>query len=230
METKPGKIFLSDQRGIIETDQFRRSCFFNSASYFNEHKQPFRSLYLFNEEILGGAAVLKTTVDVPSFVIILPVTGDLMYQTKDFEVPVEVGQLIVSSLQKGSSYTVQNPYGKDEITFLQIIIRTGAVEKPVTNFAAFDLESAPNSLTTLSISRGKLPFKLSIGKFAGREETVYTTSPRSNGLFCFALSGAFETEGRLLHPKDGLALWDTKEVEIEALSNDAVMLALELTP
>ncbi|WP_165699302.1 pirin family protein [Hymenobacter jejuensis] len=46
--------------------------------------------------------------------------------------------------------------------------------------------------------------------------------------FAFVVAGAFEVEGRLLHERDGLALWDVQEVELEALSNDALVLVLEL--
>lgn len=42
------------------------------------------------------------------------------------------------------------------------------------------------------------------------------------------LAGAFEVEGRLLHAHDGLALWDTATVELEALSPDALVLVVEL--
>lgn len=42
------------------------------------------------------------------------------------------------------------------------------------------------------------------------------------------LEGAFEVQGTLLHARDGLALWETDEVEMEALSNDAIILLVEL--
>jgi len=35
-------------------------------------------------------------------------------------------------------------------------------------------------------------------------------------------------EGRLLHARDGLTLWETEEAEMEALSNDAIVLLIEL--
>jgi len=34
-------------------------------------------------------------------------------------------------------------------------------------------------------------------------------------------------EGRLLHERDGLPLLDTSEIEMEALSNDAIILVIE---
>ena len=43
------------------------------------------------------------------------------------------------------------------------------------------------------------------------------------------IAAAFEAEGRLLHERDGLALFDTNEIEMEALSNDAMMLLIETT-
>jgi len=43
------------------------------------------------------------------------------------------------------------------------------------------------------------------------------------------LEGAFEVEGRLLHARDGLALWETEKVELEALSNDAIILVMEIS-
>ncbi|MBC6988212.1 hypothetical protein H9I52_00875 [Hymenobacter sp. BT491] len=46
--------------------------------------------------------------------------------------------------------------------------------------------------------------------------------------FAFVVTGAFEVEGRLLHKRDGLALWYVQEVELKALSNDALVLVLEL--
>jgi len=52
---------------------------------------------------------------------------------------------------------------------------------------------------------------------------------RSKQATIFVLEGAFEAEGRLLHSRDGLALWDTNEIEIEALSNDAIILLIEIT-
>ncbi|MBP6024431.1 hypothetical protein [Ferruginibacter sp.] len=33
---------------------------------------------------------------------------------------------------------------------------------------------------------------------------------------------------RLLHAKDGLAIWNTGEIDFEALSNNAILLLLEI--
>ncbi len=66
-------------------------------------------------------------------------------------------------------------------------------------------------------------------KFAGRKEAVYKISRQKNSVFAFVIQGAFEVQGRLLHARDGLGLWDdTNLIELEALSNDAIVLLVEL--
>lgn len=66
-----------------------------------------------------------------------------------------------------------------------------------------------------------------IGKFAGREEATYQILNPS-GLFAFVIAGEFEVQYRLLQAGDGLALWGLQQVELEALSNDAIILLVEV--
>lgn len=51
---------------------------------------------------------------------------------------------------------------------------------------------------------------------------------RKAGAFVFVIGAAFEVQGTLLYERDGLALWKTGEVEMEALSNNAIILVIEL--
>ena len=68
--------------------------------------------------------------------------------------------------------------------------------------------------------------RLSIGQFQGRDEAVHVLNGK--GCFYYVLAGAFEIQERLLHAGDGLALWDIEQVDLEALSNNAVLLVLDL--
>lgn len=83
-------------------------------------------------------------------------------------------------------------------------------------------------LPTIAASQKTLPFALSIGQFGGRSETIYNLKDKKNAFFTFIIAGAFEINGRLMHPRDGLALWDINSIEIEALSPEATLLCLEL--
>ena len=90
----------------------------------------------------------------------------------------------------------------------------------------FDIINYKNQLVPIPVNN--TPFKYGIGKYAGREESLYELSKGGNGLFVFVIQGAFEVQYRLLHPRDGLALWEADAIELEALSNDAIIFVVEI--
>jgi quercetin 2,3-dioxygenase len=83
------------------------------------------------------------------------------------------------------------------------------------------------NIIPININEPALPFKVSVGKFNGRGETAYQLQDIKPGALIFVLEGAFEIAGRLLHARDGLAIWETTVIEIEALCNDAILLLIE---
>lgn len=58
-------------------------------------------------------------------------------------------------------------------------------------------------------------------------KSIHHLENKNSGLFIFVIEGAFEVQGRLLHARDGLALWDIEAAEMEVLSNDAVIMVIE---
>ena len=88
---------------------------------------------------------------------------------------------------------------------------------------SFNLDAEKNELVTLPHF---LP--IAITKLNGRSEVVYKPSALNNCFFAFVIQGAFEMEGILLHARDGVAFWNYEQAEIEALSNDAIILLLEM--
>ncbi|TDO22660.1 pirin family protein [Pedobacter duraquae] len=230
MEASSGKIFLSEQRGTIETALYQRNCTFNFDTFFNEHKGPFDPLYLFNDELLEGAATIRMDIEKPTYIILVPITGDLRYTGcgKVLE-DVLVGQLFVMKLDRESNFSISNPYESDAISYLQIWI-AASDDRPMLPYTVdFELGMLPNALISLIADQDKTsPFNLNIGSFEGRSEITYQKRGSASRFFCFVVAGAFEVEGRLLHAKDGLALWDTDAVEMEALSNNALILTMEI--
>jgi len=228
----PGKIFLADQRGLTETSQFRRYSTFNFGSYAHEHKQPFGQLYAVNEETLGGTQQLDFTAEQDSHLLLLPVTGALTVGLPSGQgITVEVEEIQLLTVSAGSTIRLSNPYENELITFLHLWIRAEQTGPALTQQQfAFKLSAIENQLTEVvaaSQPTQQLPFSVSLGWFAGRQEAVYNLKPGAS-LFAYVLAGAFEAHGRLLHEKDGLALWETDEVELEALSNNAWVVVIEL--
>jgi quercetin 2,3-dioxygenase len=232
VQTK-AKIFLADERGLNETVWFRSWNTFNFGKYKSEHKQPFGAMYLLNEDSLDGGRSLSMLVEEKSYIILLPVIGAIEYKDSlGNESLIAAGQLQLFTADKGASFQIVNPFKGEVVNFLQIWIKADATAQTIQpGISTYDVNEFVNSLVQVSpesTGQPDLPFSISIGKFSGRGETVYQPKNNNTRLFVFVIEGAFEVDGRLLHARDGLALWDAEQAEMEALSNDAIILAIEL--
>ena len=223
-----GKIFLSDERGLSELEWFRSYNTFNFGRYYNKHRSPFGALYVLNEDTLAEGCGLTMEVEHDTHIILIPVVGAVSWKTKhnDEEGVVEAGQAQVLSMCSGASLAIANPYADRLVRYLQLWIKTpGDASEKAHRLFSFSIDDRRNTLVEAVTHPS---FKGMVGKFAGREETTYTSTHPGNGLFAFVLQGAFEVQYRLLHAGDGLALWDLHEIELEALSNDAIILIVEV--
>lgn len=236
----PGKIYLADQRGVLENSQFRRQSTFNFGSFQSEHKAPFGRLYGLNEEALAGGHAVELAVAEDSYIVLLPITGAVAYGASNGAPgTVEAEEILTLSVSAGTVLRLRNPFADELVSFLHLWVRATAPLAPQAPApgikTVFEAQMLENQLCELvgarpqnqSLAQPPLPFRLSLGRFMGRHEAVYHVAP-GNSLFAFIIAGAFELESRLLHEKDGVALWNVAAVELEALSNHALVLVLEL--
>ncbi|MCB0685531.1 MAG: hypothetical protein KDC53_03370 [Saprospiraceae bacterium] len=148
--------------------------------------------------------------------IIYPFIGDLKIQSKD-ELVLQEDQLMV--LPQGvEDFSVVNPYAGDAINFFEIFIPGNT---PLTKPVIEDLTAYDHGLLSL-------PGNTFIGKFAGRQEVSLDIRLGEEKVFVYVISGAFEAQYCLLETRDALVLHDLDVLEIEALSNDAVLLVQKL--
>lgn len=232
----PGKIYLADQRGLLETSEFRRQSTFNFGTFQSEHKEPFGRLYGLHEETLAGGHTVEFAVAEDSYIVLLPITGAVAYgMGNEASGTAEAEGMVTLAVPAGTPLHLRNPFADELVSLLHLWVRAPALLATAAGLTVtFDAQALENQLCELVGAPAQrawppLPFRLSLGRFAGRHEAVYKVAP-GNTLFAFVIAGAFELEGRLLHEKDGLALWDAAEIELEALSNHALVLVLELLP
>jgi len=226
-----GKIFLAQERGCDATDSFLSMHLFNFGDYFNEHKTPFGNIDVINDDTLTGGSSMELKVEKNAYVIIIPMIGAVRYKdSRGNENLLAAGQWQLTKMVAGEKIEIQNPFKDALVNFLQVWVKGDErllLSLPLSS--TYDVNNYINRLVPLSPSRFEdeiLPFRLSIGKFDGRADTTYVMNKHA-GVFLFVIEGAFEVNGRLLHPRDGLALWGTEQVEMEALSQDAIVVVIE---
>ena len=210
MTTLPARILLNEHHG---------------SHFFADANDSFGSLHSFSNEELLASKEKHFQVLGNKTLIVIPITGDLIYRVDESrEEELVVGQIQIFNFPNNFGIQVLNPFDDEAINFIMIII-DGTSRNRRTTIETLDFELPVASARITTIYEADL-FELSIGQFQGREEAIHQINGK--GCFYYVLSGAFEIQERLLHAKDGLALWDLAETEIEALSNNAVLLALDL--
>lgn len=214
-------IYLADQRGLSQAHWYRSSRTFKSNAYRSETDTPSAELMMLNDDVVKGGHTLRYSFDEDTVVLLLPVVGTLISRFNAGSVAVEVGQSLLIPVERGEVVHITNPWQEDLINFISVAWRTTVIKEFMHH--SFDLEN-PNQLTTLQYSDRNV---FSIGKFAGRADSTYKMNSTSKGVMVLALEGAFEVQNRLLHPRDALALWNTDEIEFEALSQGAILLIFE---
>ena len=226
-------IFLADDRTLNETAWYRSQHTFNLDKQQQRFKEPFGNLYILNDDILDGGKTLEMRAAEFSYVVLLPVIGALSFiDSGGQEGLLAAGQVEFLCLEKNGKLWITNPFKDELVNFIQVWIKGSKPAKQAEAVnSTIDINKFQNSLMKISPQRigGELsPYSLSIGKFSGRGEAVYHLPGSSAGVFVFVLEGAFEVDGRLLHARDGLAIYETEEIEMEALSRDAIIMLVEL--
>lgn len=228
-------MFPAGERGHTETEWFRSYHAFNFGEHQNEHKVPWGPLYVLNDDTLAGGKSVQLSVEENSVIVLLPVVGAVKYADSiGNEAVLEASQINILHVRKGTSVTLSNDYEEELINYLQIWLKSPTGKEIESGLFSFDIDYNRNQLTDLLASGQRAlnspsNLKLYIGKFSGRMETVYKLCDSRKGVFVFVLQGAFEVQYRLLEARDGLALWDVDEIELEALSNDAIILLMEIS-
>lgn len=226
------KIFLAEQRGCQQSDQYRCLHTFNEGADQHMGRSPVGILQVFNENTLAGGYSLP--VQVPSGVkwILLPLVGRVRFEYQDQIHFAEAGSLLSFRAAADSAGVIANAYDQELISYLEIRLAADPAPLPEVQLERvfFDLDRSRNRLVRLLSAPSDPPgFVLLAGKFDGRTDIVYRLGNPQNALFVFVIDGAFEVQNRLLHPRDGLSLSGLNELELEALSNDAVVLVMEIT-
>lgn len=219
----PATIFLADNRSMVQTARQRTFSTLRTSTGITHNLS---GLYGFDDAELAAGATVQLRVDKPSYLMLLPVTGDLSFvDCQGLTTTIENGTARIFAVT--SFYTLTNPFAEELINYIQVLIQSEEVPEEQASWDFhFNLALNGNKLTGMPPS--KLPFKVSIGRFKGRSEGIYALRNTASSFFTFVITGAFEVANILLHRQDGLTLSAVKEIEFEALSDDAILLCIEI--
>lgn len=222
-------IYPANQRGCSETDWFRSYYTFNVGEFTREGRIPFGSLFAVNEHTLKEGRTLSFTFTEKVKVLLLPIEGELNYKSGNVEITVDAGQVSCIVSSPGVPLQLSNHYTSRLISFLQICVHVDDnVQTNMNHTYSFDLDSG-NEFIPLRLSSVTSSEELfSIGKFRGRQEVAFRTRRQGMGIFVYEITGTCEVHDRLLLPGDALSIKGVDLIELEALTQEAIVLVAEI--
>ncbi|PZR18997.1 MAG: hypothetical protein DI539_15570 [Flavobacterium psychrophilum] len=230
IQQNPAQIFKSHTRGLAEDETHRMHATFNINTFNGDLRHSFGALTALNDETLAANKKITKSLANGITALVLPLVGaaECTFEGGGSHVIVP-GEAFIYHKNSNADITIRNPYEENLINYLYINF-SSVLQSEVLLPKGFLLSQAD---LTVKNTFHKLfecfqnGLSAQMGIFNGRAEVRYKTSNKSNGVFAFVISGAFEIQGCLIEERDGLALWDIDEMEMEALSENAILLLIE---
>lgn len=222
IKQNPAQIYPTTARGKQQNIGYNCWSTFNFGDYFEEFKKEFGSLFLLNYHVLAPKKSTTIVCQTNSLNYILPLYGGITSKDEQQEDLIVTEQIQQITSKTATSLELSNPFDKN-VSFLQIAFKTN--EPTLENKSLeFDFEEK-NKLISLFKNNTAAAF---IAQFDGRKEAHYQLKNKQNGIFVYIINGAFEFENRLLETGDALSLKETEDAEWESLSENAMLLLIEI--
>ncbi|MCZ8215757.1 MAG: hypothetical protein O9262_05920, partial [Cyclobacteriaceae bacterium] len=189
----------------------------------DEHPtRPVGSLHTFSETTLGPQNKEQLIFDGDMQVLIIPLIGRVQVTDAKNQNTVEVGEAILMSVKSSKPLNIFNDFKHSDVHYLLAGFSSSECVEGITRFSL-----TPDKPVTLfeKVSRKGL-VKAVIGQWNGRSGSEYV--PSTIQTFAWVVQGAFEIENCLLQKADGLVLTGKEKIEFEALSNQAILIFLEM--
>ncbi|MGP8217191.1 MAG: pirin family protein [Bacteroidia bacterium] len=210
---------------------------FSFANYYNPERMHFGALRVLNDDTVAPGMGFGTHPHDNMEIISIPLEGDLEH--KDSMGTLQIikhGDVQVMSAGTGIQHSEMNKNKDKPVKFLQIWIFPN-VKNAVPRYEQMTLHAADrkNKLQQI-ISPKENAVNLwihqdawfHIGNFDKGKTTEYPIKRNGNGIYAFILEGDFTINGENLNRRDGIGISDTGFINIEASTDNAEILLIEV--
>lgn len=210
---------------------------FSFANYYNPDRMHFGVLRVLNDDRVDAGMGFGTHPHDNMEIISIPLEGDLEHKDSMGNTAViKKGDIQVMSAGTGIYHSEYNK-NKDKLTkFLQIWVYPN--KKNVTprydQIALNEADRHNNLQQILSPNandEGVWIYQdawFHLGKFDKDFTTDYKLKKSGNGIYAFVIKGDVNIGNIQLNERDALGIWDTKEIQIAANTQDAELLLIEV--
>lgn len=206
---------------------------FSFANYYNPERVQFGQLRVLNDDTVAPGMGFGTHRHDNMEIISIPLSGDLEHKdSMGTTAVIKQGEIQVMSAGTGIFHSEYNKNKDQEVKFLQIWVLPN--KRDVT--PRYDQIEIGQILEPNRFSQILSPNPddqgvwihqdawFHIGTFDSETQTSYNTKKAGNGVYAFILEGAAAIEGQSLDKRDGLGLWNTNKIEVQAQAGAKILL------
>ncbi|MBP7477682.1 MAG: pirin family protein [Chitinophagales bacterium] len=226
----------ADTRGDANHGWLHSKHTFSFANYYNPERMHFGALRVLNDDSVAPAMGFGTHPHDNMEIISIPLEGDLEHKDSMGNVAViKHGDIQVMSAGTGIQHSEYNKNKDATVKFLQIWMFPN--QKNVTpryDQITLNAEDRKNKLQQiLSPSKDDEGVWVHqnawfhLANFDRGHKAEYKIKGKGNGVYIFNLKGALKVGDQIMETRDGLGIWDTDSLSIEA-SSDAEFLLMEV--
>ena len=227
----------ADTRGVANHGWLNSHHTFSFANYHNPERMHFGVLRVLNDDIVDEGMGFGTHPHDNMEIISIPLEGDLEHKDSMGNVAViKNGDIQVLSAGTGITHSEYNKNSDKKVKFLQIwVFPNKRNVTPRYDQITLKEEDRKNKLQqVLSPSENDEGVWIHqnawfhLGKFEKDVTVDYQLKDPKNGVYAFVLNGDFKINEQELNSRDGLGIWDIKELKLTASSENAEILLMEV--
>lgn len=156
-----------------------------------------------------------------SSILIMVLYGEALIS--GFTEPFIAGQIFTRLTNESGLLNFKNSLRNEKTDILILELKNSSSEN---SFSVEDLDfNEKNTLLQISEHLGYPNFS---GLYSGRKEQGYLLHKKEGSIFGMVINGAFEFQNRLMESRDAILLTGIEALEFEALSEDALLIFLEI--
>jgi redox-sensitive bicupin YhaK (pirin superfamily) len=227
----------ADTRGVANHGWLNSHHTFSFANYHNPERMHFGVLRVLNDDIVDEGMGFGTHPHDNMEIISIPLEGDLEHKDSMGNVAViKNGDIQVLSAGTGITHSEYNKNTDKKVKFLQIwVFPNKRNVTPRYDQITLKEEDRKNKLQqVLSPSENDEGVWIHqnawfhLGKFDKDVTLDYQLKDPKNGVYAFVLNGDFKINEQELNSRDGLGIWDIKELKLTANTENAEILLMEV--
>ncbi|MDW7692921.1 pirin family protein [Flammeovirgaceae bacterium SG7u.111] len=206
---------------------------FSFAGYYDPERMNFGALRVLNDDIVDAGMGFGRHPHDNMEIISVPLEGELEHQdSMGNKQVIKKNEIQVMSAGTGIVHSEYNRSKTERTNFLQIwVIPNKRNVSPRYDQLAYDLAANPNQLLQV-LSPNKDDAGVwahqeawfHLGKLEKGTKLGYELKKKGNGVYAFLLDGELDISGNLLEKRDGLGVWETEKLSLEAKEDSFILL------